>query len=93
MTSKAERLASVATGNLRVTGPNGYSLLATLVSRTLAVGGKSATAVYSVPAPGGSWDSSDNGTYTILVVANQVKDTSGNALVAGGLGTIAVAVT
>ena len=85
-------LASVATGNLSVTGPNGYSQVATLVSRKLSTNGKSVTAVYSVPAPGGSWDASDNGTYTILVVANQVKDTAGNAVVAGGLGTFAVAV-
>ncbi|MGA2497052.1 MAG: Calx-beta domain-containing protein [Tepidisphaeraceae bacterium] len=88
----AMSLASVATGNISVTGPNGYSQLATLLSKKLSTDGKSVTAVYSIPAPGGSWDPSDDGTYTILVVANQVKDAAGNSLVAGGLGTIAVTV-
>ena len=88
----AMSLASVATGNLSVAGPNSYSQLATLVSRKLSTDGKSVTAVYSIPAPGGSWDSSDNGTYTILVVANQVKDTAGNAIVGGGVGTFGVTV-
>ncbi|MFI5379328.1 MAG: Calx-beta domain-containing protein [Tepidisphaerales bacterium] len=88
----AMSLASVATGNLSVTGPNGYSQVATLLSKKLSTDGKSVTAVYSIPAPGGSWDPSDNGTYTILVVAGQVKDAAGNSIVAGGLGTFGVAV-
>ncbi len=85
--------SSVVTGNIRVTGPNEYSQLATLVSRKTSADGKSVTAVYSIPAPGGSWDASDNGVYTILILPNQIKDTAGNALVAGGLGTFAVAVS
>ncbi len=90
--NSAMSLASIATGNLRVTGPNSYSLLATLVSKKISADGKSVTAIYSIPAPGGSWDASDDGTYTILVVASQIKDTAGNSIVPGGLGTFAVTV-
>ena len=32
------------------------------------------TGVYTVTPPGGSWDSGDNGTYTIGMVGNQVSD-------------------
>jgi len=46
---------------------------------TLTNIGVTKVVTYSVPAPGGYWDSTDNGAYTITVQPNQVKDTSGNA--------------
>lgn len=71
-----------------VTGPNGFSRLARLVS----VGGNSASrvATYALDGPGGSWDAADNGTYTVLVQPSQVTDAAGNAVAAGPLGTFAV---
>src|SRR2546426_2175962 len=33
---------------------------------------------YRIAAPGGTWDASDNGTYTVSQNANQVKDVAGN---------------
>ena len=45
---------------------------------------------YLLTAPGGTWDASDNGTYAILVVNNQVTDTSGNGIDAEPIGTFSV---
>ncbi|MCF6235111.1 MAG: cadherin domain-containing protein [Gammaproteobacteria bacterium] len=38
--------------------------------------GSTGIATYTVTPPGGSWDDSDNGTYTIAILANQVTDTN-----------------
>jgi hypothetical protein len=40
------------------------------------------TTTYTVTPPSGTWDDSDNGTYTIGIVANQVKDNSGGFVAA-----------
>lgn len=40
--------------------------------------------------PGGSWDVSDNGAYTLALVAGQVAATAGNAAAAATLGTFRV---
>ncbi len=82
--------SSVASGNLNVTGPNGYAQNAQLVATVLSQNKKAILATYRIPAPGGLWDPSDNGTYVVLMVANQVKDAAGNAVVAGGIGDIQV---
>lgn len=80
---------SIASGNIQVTAPSAskYSPNAQLVSRKLSADRHSATAVYMVPAPNGT---SGNGTYTIKMLANQVKDTAGTAVAAGAIGTFAV---
>lgn len=78
-------LASVGSGDIRVTGPNGYSELAALVGKTVNAGGTIVKAVYRIPAPGGSWTSLDNGSYTMSVVGGQVEDASGNAAASGAL--------
>src|SRR5439155_8466705 len=44
-------------------------------------------ATYRIPAPGGFWNESDNGTYTVAQNASQVRDTAGNAHPAGTIGT------
>ncbi|MBX7105216.1 MAG: right-handed parallel beta-helix repeat-containing protein [Gemmataceae bacterium] len=55
--------------------------------------GGSVTATYTFTPPGGAWDSSDNGTYTVTMVANQVFDTDGPHPVApNALGTFKVAI-
>src|SRR5262249_4812356 len=75
--------------DVRVTGPNGFNQLAALVSvTTLPTIGSERIATYRVTAPGGYWDGIDDGSYTISLEANQVRDTASNAAVAGTLGTI-----
>ena len=67
--------SSIGLANLSVSGPGG-PLTVTSFSQTGS--GGQITAKYTVTAPGGSWDASADGTYTIALNANQVKDTSGN---------------
>ncbi len=74
-----------------VTGPNGYNQTAALISVTPSVDGTSAAAIYSIPAPNGvAWDASGNGSYSISVVANKIKNTAGLAVAAGPIGTAVV---
>jgi hypothetical protein len=93
VTYKDNQAVSVSTldGNdIRVTGPNGFSQLAQLVSVNAATDGKVRTARYRITPPGGSWDSADDGVYTVSMQANQVSDPRGNFVAAGVLGTFNV---
>src|SRR5262249_31086583 len=47
-------------------------------------------ATYRITGPGGIWDAAENGSYTVTMVTNQVKDTSANAVVAGALGSLTI---
>lgn len=49
--------------------------------------------VYAFAPPGGSWDVGDNGTYQIDLVDLQVRDTSGNFVSGGTLGTFRAAIS
>ncbi len=82
--------ATLDSNDLVVTGPNGFSQTATLVSIDAPGNGTPRTATYSIAAPGATWDSADNGDYTVTLQANQVMDTGGNAIAAGSLGSFQV---
>ena len=64
-------VTSIDNADIRVTGPNGYSQLATRVSTTPTSNATSVTATYTIPAPGGSWDSADNGSYNVSLLTGQ----------------------
>ena len=83
----AVNAASIGVGNISVTGPAG----ALTVTAAKATGGNQSTVVatYTVSAPGGSWDSADNGSYVVSLKANQVADTNGN-FAGGASGSFAV---
>src|SRR5262249_40200959 len=85
-------VTTLAGTNILVTGPNGFSQLAAFVSAAPNTNGPSIVASYTITPPGGAWSTAANGTYTIAMQANQVKDTSGNAVPAGSLGTFTVAI-
>lgn len=85
--------ASLNSNDIVVTGPHGYSSAATLTSVDSRSGGSPRQASYHIPAPGGSWDSSDNGSYTVTLQSGQVLDTAGNAAAQATLGTITVNIT
>lgn len=72
--------ATIDSNNLLVTGPNGYSESATLVSTGLT-DGATIVATYSVP------DISDSGTYTVNMNASQVEDSNSAFVAAGAIGT------
>ncbi len=71
--------------DITVTGPNSFSANATFIS---AVGN---VATYRITAPGGTWNGTNDGIYTISQNAGQVKDLAGNAVAAGSLGTFTAA--
>ena len=70
-----------------VTGPNSFSQAAAFVGVDINSNGTPRMATYQITAPGGTWDASDNGTYTVSMQSNQVGDTGGNYVSSGALGT------
>jgi hypothetical protein len=70
--------SSIGTGDITVSGPGGFSATPSFVSANSAVDAMMITATYSFTAPDnavvGTWDGSDNGPYTINMVAGQVYD-------------------
>ncbi|GGB84734.1 hypothetical protein GCM10011572_03310 [Pseudoduganella buxea] len=77
--------ATFGTGNVAVRDTLGNALAVT----GFAVDGNAVT--YTVQAPGGSWDGSDAGAYTIALNANSVRDVAGNAVAANAAaGTVDV---
>jgi ligand-binding sensor domain-containing protein len=83
----AVELTGIDSQDIRVTGPSGYDELATRVSVSTPYDASWRTAIYSIPAPGGSWDDGDAGVYTVTMEPDQVRDTFGNAVPAGVLAT------
>ncbi|WP_193771168.1 DUF4347 domain-containing protein, partial [Candidatus Magnetaquicoccus inordinatus] len=70
--------ATFAPGNVTVKGPSPSTTALTVTSAA-----KSGNVVtYTVTAPGGSWDASDAGSYTISINGGSVKDQVGNAVAA-----------
>ncbi len=86
-------VASIDNTDVQVTGPNGYSQLATRVSTSPASNATSVTATYSIPAPGGVWDIADNGPYQVSLLPAAVSDSFGNATAAAALGSFVVNLT
>lgn len=71
-------LGTVDVADLSITGPGGVQLAVTGLDVNSSNGGDEVVAKYDVAAPGGSWDSADNGTYTVSVRAGAVADLLGN---------------
>lgn len=86
---QAIKLSSIDPNDIRVTGPNFFladnSIAGkggiTLVSTTRQDGSPATAddrviiATYRVPAPGGTWDFIDNGTYSVYMKPSEVSDT------------------
>jgi hypothetical protein len=64
----AIKFSTLGADDIRVTGPNGYAVNGWMYQTDATGDGQSRTASYSFNAPGGSWDHSDNGTYTIVML-------------------------
>ncbi len=70
--------STINAGNISVTGPGGSALTVTGVSVVPNSGNAaSVSATYNVAAPSNLFETGDNGTYTITLLANQVLDTNG----------------
>ena len=91
--ASAVRLNRLGSTDLQVTGPKGYSQLASFVGADLSSDGSPLTGGYSIPAPNAvAWNASDNGVYTVTLRPGEVEDTFGNVNPATTLGTFTVAV-
>ena len=86
----AVQVSTLDSSDILVTGPNGYSQLATFDHATITTNGTPVIATYNITPPGSSWDAFDNGTYTVSMEASQVTDTASDAVAAGTLGTFSV---
>lgn len=81
-----------ATSPLTVTGPNGFSQTCQFISAQDGADGLSATGVYAITPPNGTWNFTNNGLSTVSLNDHAVSDFSGNYAAAGALGTFKVAV-
>ncbi|HEY9805787.1 MAG TPA: hypothetical protein V6D04_04415, partial [Candidatus Obscuribacterales bacterium] len=86
-------IASLDSSDISVTGPNNFDQIATLVSVNTNSDGTPRTATYQITAPGGTWDVADNGTYTVSMQANQVRDINGNWVASGAIGSFQTNIT
>lgn len=85
--------SSLDSSDLLVAGPNGYSQLAVFLAADLPSDGSPISATYSIPAPGGQWDSSDNGVYDVTLMNGAVTDIEANSTPQTSLGSFAVAIS
>jgi hypothetical protein len=86
----AMNVATFDGGDILVTGPNGFSQMAALVSVNNNTNGTPRTATYRISVPGGTWTIDDNGSYSFALQPNQVSDTSNNFVTASTLGSFLV---
>ncbi|HEY7117985.1 MAG TPA: CAP domain-containing protein [Tepidisphaeraceae bacterium] len=86
----AVNAASLSSGDLLVTGPGGFSAPAQLVSLDRPGNAPGRSATYRFTAPGGFFDSADNGQYTVTLQPGQVADINGNFAPAVTVGTFTV---
>ncbi|MGA2497793.1 MAG: clostripain-related cysteine peptidase [Tepidisphaeraceae bacterium] len=69
--------STIGKDDIRVTGPRHFSQYARYVSKIVT--GNRVVVRYTITAPGGRWDTSDRGTYTVQLMAGQIMDNAGNA--------------
>ena len=63
--------------DVRIVGPSGFNSATRFVSVNINTNGTPRIATYSFVPPGGSWDSTDNGTYSIVMQDNEVFELFG----------------
>lgn len=86
-------VATIMAGNVvRITGPGGLNQLVPFDSIDNGTNGTPRTAVYKFTPPGGSWDSTDTGTYTFSIENNIVKDLDGLFVAGSTLGSFTVVI-
>jgi hypothetical protein len=88
-------VSTIDVNDITILLPDGVTKLPiTAAAVDINTNGTPRVATYSFAPPGGAWDSSDAGVYTVVMNANQVFDTDAppNAAVAGTIGTFAVTI-
>ncbi|HEY9621429.1 MAG TPA: hypothetical protein V6C78_13720 [Crinalium sp.] len=90
--NEAVNVTTLGTGDVRVTGPNGFNQLATFVGVDANSNGTPRNAIYRITAPGGKWDGADAGSYSVSVEPGQVSDLLGNTTPSSTIGSFAVTI-
>ena len=85
-------LTSIVTGNVTVTGPNGFAQTATLAGTAPSGNGNNVSATYSLTPPTSSsaFTFNANGTYTLSLAANSVIDNNNTPVPAKTLGSFKI---
>ncbi len=79
--------ATIDSGNISASGPNGYNQPVTFISSSgTGLPGSPIVAVYSLDAPADGWAGSNDGTYYIVANPDSLADTSGNPIAVGAIG-------
>ena len=86
-------VATIDASDLTVTAPNGTVIPVTLTGVNATGNGSPRTAVYSIAAPGGTWNAADIGDYTVAIKAAAVSDINGKKVAAKTIGKLAVGVS
>ncbi len=85
-------VGSLDGNDLRITGPDGFDVLATFKSVDNNTNGKTRVAQYEFTPPGGTWTAIDKGTYTVSIETGQILDTTALGVAAGVLGSFQVTI-
>ncbi len=86
-------VTSLGSSNVYTTAPGtNFGWIVTYLGVDNNTNGVSRIATYRMYVPGGSWDPTDNGVYTVRLMPYGVRDTSGNTAPDMILGTFTVAI-
>jgi hypothetical protein len=80
-------IGTLDSSDLRVTGPGGFNVLATFAGVDTNTNGSPRAATYRITPPGGSWDFTDDGSYTISMEPAQVTDANAVPVASGPVGS------
>ncbi|MBX7105660.1 MAG: right-handed parallel beta-helix repeat-containing protein [Gemmataceae bacterium] len=78
--------------DIRIVGPGGFDVPGKYVSVDVPGDGSPRVVTYEFTPPGGSWDAADNGSYSVVVQFDAVRDTLGFAASSGAAGAFRVAI-
>ncbi|GAG56249.1 unnamed protein product, partial [marine sediment metagenome] len=85
--------STIGANDINIQLPDSSVVTASYLSSSSTTNTSPITATYELAAPGGFWDANDNGTYTILMVVNEVLDSAGNAVPPGPIGSFVSNIT
>lgn len=90
-------VSTLDSNDIRIIGPNGFEQTATLVSGNQKFTTNDSNVLYesvtySIAPPGGGWAAANQGTYSVVLQNNQVRDGGGNFISGRTVGTFEIGV-
>lgn len=86
-------ITSIQNSDLIINGPALTNSAAVFIGGSANNEGTVVSGLYQVSPPGGDWEPSENGVYTVSIAASKVKDRAGNFAPEGVLGQFEIRVT